>query len=149
MFWHSMIDASFSVITCSFITIPRLFRDIKKNVASMSIDAKRLKTTPHEHSLATLDSRGCDVESQNTIRTNTTCQSHFPWNSSNCVVKDQDSFSTDIPGKSQFLWNALGCDAWSQNTISTNFTGKSQLSWDLILVKAGNPVADYEICLDC
>jgi hypothetical protein len=115
-----MIDASFSVITCSFITIPRVCRDIRKNVASISIDAKRLKTTPHDQSLTTPDSRGCDVESQNTESTNTTFQG-------------------------ELSWNLHGYDAESQDTTNTDSTPKNQLSWDIVLAELENPQAGYRI----
>jgi hypothetical protein len=149
MFWHSVIDASVSVITCSFITIPRVFRDIMKYVASINSDAERVKTTPHDQSLATPDSRGCDVESQTTTSTNTTCQSQISWESSDCDVKNQDSLTINISGERQLSWNARGCDAGSENTINTNVTGKNQFSWDLVLAEAENPLAGFNICLDC
>jgi hypothetical protein len=75
-----MIDASFSVIICSLSTITQLVWHMKRQADSINIGFNCVKTTQHDQSLTTPDSRNCDVESQDTASTATSGQSELSWN---------------------------------------------------------------------
>jgi hypothetical protein len=115
-----MIDASFSVITCSLLNIPQFVRHLRRKAASINIYSNGVKTTQHDQGLATPYTHDCDAESHKTTSTNVTQKSLSFLNTRDRNVKKEDPISTDTTGRSSLLsWNIVPVQSQSPNTGTT------------------------------
>jgi hypothetical protein len=117
-----MIDASFSVITCSLLNIRQFFRHMRRQAVSRNTYSNGVETPQHYQDLKSHD---YDAKSHKTTSTNATQESLSVSSIDDCDAESHKTTSTNATQESLSVSSIGDCDAESHKTTSTNATQES------------------------